>query len=352
MSIAQRIPLLRSLSDLQAGSDSATTLPITSEADLYLTAQEVRWIGQGLFAVGRWDGSVTLYRYEPRRTPPLRIKGVLAEQDSGGVRMIASFGDGRCASSNGAGCVNVWHVDDPTSTLIHLTYEGSLQSATAGYYLTGDTADYLVVGHDSGFLTTWSVNADGINRIQVMDLRSPKTANPWGLQTIYGIAAAPGGANVVTAADNGDLCVIDPVAGMLLSRTRYDQNAQRGLNDVSTLGKYVATVNCAVGSTQPNLWLFQAQADFSLELLDSKILRNDSSLPQVFAFCVRLCQDAEGPVWFVATEEGLLWSGRIVEDQLTILGNQVVASHYGAALAVEDGFLVVAGDALHVYRID
>jgi Amino-transferase class IV len=180
----------------------------------------------------------------------------------------------------------------------------------------------------------------------------PNPANPWGLQTIYGIAAVPSGANILTAANNGDLCVIDPVAGMLFSRTRCDQNAQRGLNDVSALGDYVITVNCAVGSTQPNLWLFQVQADYSLKLLDSKVLREDSSLPQAFAFCVRLSQVSKEPVWFAATEEGLLWSGRIVGDQLTVLGNQVVVSHYGASLAVESNLLVVAGDALHVYGID
>jgi hypothetical protein len=352
MSVAQRIPVLRSLSELQFGSGSATALPITSEADLYLTAQEVRWTDNGLFAVGRWDGSVTLYSYERSRTPSLRITGALAEQDSDGVRMIASFGDGRCASSNGPGCINVWHINNLNATLIHLTYDGSLQSATAGYYLTLGKAEYLIIGHDSGFLTTWNVASDRIGLMRVVDLRSPKPVNPWGLQTIYGIAPVQGGTSVVTAADNGDLCVVDPVAGALLSRTRYDQNAQRGLNDVSTLGNYVVTVNCAVGSTQPNVWLFQVQADYSLTLVDSKILREDSSLPQVFAFCVCLSQDSQGPIWFVATEEGLLWSGRIVGDRLTVLGSQLVASHYGAALAVEKDLLVVAGDALHVYGIN
>jgi WD40 repeat protein len=348
----QQIPVLRSLADLNATVRvSQTTLPIAAAAALYLTAQEVRWANQTLFAVGRWDGSVTLYNYDDKRSPALCIAGALAEQDSGGVRMIAAFGDGRCASSNGPGCINVWRVEDPDTTLIHLTYNGSLGSATAGQYISHADGDYLIVGHDAGYLTTWRVETDGIDLVRVVDLRAKKPVNPWGLQTIYGIAELPGGTDLITAADSGCLCVLDPVAGAVWSRTVYDENAQRGLNDVSSMNGYVVTVNCAVGSTQPNLWLFQLQPDKALKLLDSKILRLDASLPQVFAFCVRISQAADGLIWFAATEEGLLWVGRIIDDQLTVLGNQVVASHYGAALAVNEDLLVVAGDALHVYAI-
>lgn len=349
--IAAGMPNLRSLNTLIAGGTGYGTVPLSSTAELYMTAQEARWLDDTRFAVGRWDGSATVYEYEPHRQPALKIVAALAEQDSGGVRMIATLPDGRCASSNGPRCINVWHRDDPASTIVHLTYSGKLASATSGLYARFHDRTLLVVGHDSGFLSLWDIEEGRIGLADVMDLRASQTANPWNLQTIYGIALANDDARVVTAADSGDLCVIEPTTASLLSRLRYDVNAKRGLNDVATYGSYVLAVNCAVGSSQSNTWLYALQPDSSLKLLDSVVLRADASLPQVFAFCAEIIADAIGLIFLVATEEGLLWVGRIANDKLAIIGNLSVASHYGAAVASNNGRIVVAGDALHLYTV-
>jgi hypothetical protein len=59
-------------------------------------------------------------RSRGEQCPPqtsISITGALAEQDSGGVQMIAPFLDGRCVSSNGAAGIKTIQLRQSTSHL-------------------------------------------------------------------------------------------------------------------------------------------------------------------------------------------------------------------------------------------
>ncbi len=55
-----------------AGPPVPAPLPLRELGTLYTIAQEVRWLDDTRFAVGRWDGSLTVYDTTPG-TPPLRF---------------------------------------------------------------------------------------------------------------------------------------------------------------------------------------------------------------------------------------------------------------------------------------
>jgi hypothetical protein len=347
----QLIPVLLSRLAVE-GAPTPPPLPLKEAGNLYTIAQEVRWLDGSRFAVGRWDGSLTLYDVVNDVTAPLRIEYAEALPESGGIRMITRLRDGKYASSNGSGAMAVWDAAHPERVETLLRYDAGLGSATTGNTVDAkDGTRYLVAGHDGGQLTIWCVGDEQLQFVKTADIRSPKPANPWGLQTVYAVEPIADDC-VLTAADNGDLCVVEVPSGALVSRLRYNDTAQRGLNDLAVRGNLAVAVNCAVGPADHNTWLFRIESNGSLTGLDKINLRRDPNAAQVFAFCVRIATDEHGLLFIVATEEGLLWVGRIDGTTLNPIGNTTVSSNFGAALACDgDGRLVVVGDHLHMYQV-
>src|SRR5689334_3296197 len=64
--IAPIPPVLRSRQALLEGTQAKelATLPLTQLGTTYNLAQEVRWLDTAHFAVGRWDGTMSIFNFE------------------------------------------------------------------------------------------------------------------------------------------------------------------------------------------------------------------------------------------------------------------------------------------------
>src|SRR5215467_5422434 len=73
---------------LPAGAVLPTALPITADGVTYNMAQEVTWIDERHFAVGRWDGSLSIFAFNESPTQGPVINTVVNTPAFEGVQMI------------------------------------------------------------------------------------------------------------------------------------------------------------------------------------------------------------------------------------------------------------------------
>src|SRR5260370_16770427 len=67
--LSSREPLAaKEISFLSAGTVAPTALPITADGVTYTMAQEATWIDMQHFAVGRWDGSLSVFAFNASPT--------------------------------------------------------------------------------------------------------------------------------------------------------------------------------------------------------------------------------------------------------------------------------------------
>lgn len=328
----------RTTADLLA----AVQLPITSEGVTFDMAQAAAWVDYDHFAVGRWDGSLTLFRFSDARERGPLIAVAASTPSSEGVQMIAWVAPSVFATSNDDATIAVWRPNpawDRLELVSQLRYEANWGAAVSGDAFAHDGGVCLAVGHANGFVSFWcgSAAGDDLALVGSSDVRSSHPANPWSLQHVRGLAAierAGAPTRVVTGSESGDLCVLSVPDGRLLARKRYNDTAQRGINAIAVSGDDVLVANCAVGPDDHNLWLFRHDPESSaLTPRDAVNLRINPDAAQVFNFCVTWAEDAEGRCFFASTEEGALWMGRVAEDRIALVGHQRVTAPLGATLA-------------------
>ena len=218
--------------------------------------------------------------------------------------------------------------------------------------LTVSGQDYLISGHENGFVLLWSKMQDGTFKLaKAIDAKSPlPPANPWGLRNIRGLAVWRN--YVLTGSEDGDIVALSVPDGNELFRVRYNDKAQRGINNISVLGDLLLVANCAVGSSDKNVWLF----DLSLGkpvLSDAENLAVDLSKSQVFDFDAVLANGQSGPIFFSSTEEGLLWEGDVSGGRLIATGVTKSSPEGASIIAVApDGDLVaVATYAIRLFKV-
>jgi len=188
--------------------------------------------------------------------------------------------------------------------------------------------------------------------LHTIDVRSPDPIpSPYQLKNIRGVERWQPGF-VVTGSEDGDICLINILEGMVVARMRYNECAQRGINDIDSCGDHLLVSNCSVGPDDKNLWLYRVKED-GFELLDSVNLRVDSMRNQVFNFCIDQALVGDKQYFFSATQEGVVWIGFVENDRLVILGKREVSTRIGAALAYEptSRLLAVAGDNIHLFEV-
>jgi hypothetical protein len=341
-------------------------LPIKPSGTTYTMVQELSFVDLSHFAVGRWDGSLSIFKFTESTSQGPVISKVVNAPSSEGVQMITWLSPTRFASSNDAGSMIVWSSPSGLWTDLSaeqtLSYDISLGVANSGSSVTliNSTSIYLVVGHESGFLSIWQGEPDGqgFQFLKKLDLRSPHPVNPFGLQNIRGVSLLSITADqaiIVTGSENGNICVISIPDGSVLSTTVFNPKAQRGINSICTFGQNLLVANCAVGQSDKNLWYYQIDGNnWSVNLCDSINLQKDPSLAQVFNFDVIWGYYSKGFCWYASTEEGLLWMGGIQNnEQLTIIGYQPVTAKLGAALGMTvDGNLAMAGYDLYAFNTE
>lgn len=338
---------------LPAGSVAPSALPITPDGVTYTMAQEATWIDMQHFAVGRWDGSLSIFSFNNSPTEGPIITKAVNTPALEGVQMITWLAPGVFASSNDESSIIVWSSPSGAWTdleaIASLRYDLSLGVANSGDTVVLGNVLYLAVGHANGFVSLWSGNVDGtrLQFVTAIDVRNPHPTNPWGLHNIRGISSIfwdNSRGYIATGSEDGYICVLRLPDGGIMSQTVYNPGAQRGINSVAAFGQNLLIANCAVGPTDKNLWYFWIDGnDFSVSLKDSTNLRVNPSAPQVFNFCTiwGLFENQVG--FFSSTEEGALWAGTInANQQINVVGYQTVFGELGSALAFNiNGDLVV-----------
>jgi hypothetical protein len=332
------------VSFLAPGALSPAQLPITPDGTTYSMAQEAAWIDPQHFAVGRWDGSLSIFAFNQSQTIGPVITAAVSSPSSEGVQMITWVAPGVFASSNDDGSMVVWNSPsgnwNDLQQIAVLSYEPTFGDANSGSSFNIGNTLYLIVGHANGYVTIWSggIDGTGLALVTSVNVQSSHPVNPWNLYNVRGVAPilwTDSVGYVVTGSEDGDLCVIEVPSGSILSRTVYNPTAQRGINSIATLGQNLLVANCSVGSDDKNLWYYWIDADdWSITLRDSTNLKVNPDAPQVFNFDVIWAQYSGGICFFSSTEEGALWMGTITSDQtLSVFGYQTVTTPLGSALA-------------------
>jgi WD40 repeat protein len=332
---------------LDAQQQGVSTLPLTQNGTTYNLAQVVRWLDGSSFAVGRWDGTMSIFEFETAPFVGPLVTAAVNTPSSQGVQMITSLPSMTLATSNDSGSILLWAT--PTGNWKDLrlratvSYDPSLGVATSGAWLPVGRPSTLAVGHDSGYLSLWSF--DPVKRAlklgKVVGIQNPNPVNPFGSHVVYGLCpllSSGPDATVVAGSDDGYVSIVRVLSGAVLSQTVFNPSAQRGINSVSASGDRLLVANCSVGAEDHNLWYFSVDlSTWALTLLDSINLIIDPTEIQSFNFDTIWGQYSGGPCWFAGTEEGALWMGT-ADSTLHLIGYEGLADGaIGAALDYTSG---------------
>lgn len=324
------------------GTQVTGTLPLTQHGTTFNLAQAVRWLDGQHFAVGRWDGTMSIFEFETAPFVGPMVTAAVNTPSAQGVQMIAPMPHGVVATSNDWGSLSLWAApsDDWAGLRLrsNVSYDPALGVATSGVWLPAGNPSTLAVGHDSGFLSLWAYDPTRrtLRLIRTVDVRNPQPVNPWGSHVMYGmcpLVPSGAGASIVAGSDDGYVSIVRVPSGTILSQTVFNPAAQRGINSVSAFGNQLLVANCSVGADDDNLWYFAIDpATWNLTLLDSMNLIIDPLEIQSFNFDTIWGRYSGGACWFAGTEEGALWMGT-ADSGLNLIGNQPLADGaIGAAL--------------------
>lgn len=355
---------LRSLAALPAGS-VATALPLADAGTTYTMAQEAAFIDDLHYAVGRWDGTLSLFAFtDSPAQGPVIAKAVNSPAQEG-IQAIVPLGANLFATSNDDASVLVWGSVSGNWTDLTvaatLTYDPSLGVANSGATVSSNGMPTLVIGHANGFVSVWQrAVGTGSNwsLAHTIDVRAAQPVNPWGLHNVRGVAAVAlgdGQGYVITGSEDGNLTVIRVSDGIVLSTTVYNPAAQRGINSLAVMGDLLLVANCAVGAADSNLWCYTIDPNgWTITPTDKTTLRIDPNAAQVFNFDVIFAALDGAPIqFFCSTEEGALWMGEVVPGgMLSIIGyNFIGTANLGSALCISGTRIAATGYDLHEYLL-
>jgi predicted heme/steroid binding protein len=350
------------VSFLPQGISAPAPLPIAADGTTYGMAQEAAWLDGTHFAVGRWDGSLSIFSFNDSKTAGPVITKAINTPAFEGVQSITRLAPSLFASSNDDASLCIWSSPSKFWTDIEartLSYPQEWGAVNSGDAFVAEDILFFVAGHANGFVSIWEGGPDGIHlRLRrAVELRNPHPTNPWDLHNIRGVSVIGTDdrqSYVVTGSEDGYVCIVRVGDGAVLSKTVYNPAAQRGINSVAVMGRRLLVANCSVGLDDKNLWYYEIDAaDWSIRFKENSNLRVDPSAPQVFNFCTKWGWYDDAPCFFSSTEEGMLWMGVVDRrEQLMLLGCQLVYGHLGSALAFHPcGKLVVVNYNLYEFLV-
>jgi WD40 repeat protein len=320
-----------------ASGTIAQTPKLAQTGQTFDRAQVSAWINADRVAVGRWDGTLTIFRparaqeYGPVLTQVLTspsLKPVVAVIPVSSTAFVISNGDDSLVLCSGDGKM--------FSCPVAVSYDAKLGTVESGTVVSEDQRVLLVTGHAQGYVATWLVEAGRVKPIQQVLTRSTNPIpSPYQLWDVRGIVPWKNGI-VVAGSEDGDLFLFDTRSAQVLARMRYNAGAQRGINSLALSGDSLLVSNCSVGKADKNLWLFRLQGNKIIPE-DSLNLVQDTTRKQVFDFSTQLGNFDGNLYFFASTEEGLVWLGLVSNDKLQSLASLKVVSEGGATLALEPG---------------
>jgi len=318
--------------------------PISTE---FTRVQSGDWINSDVFAVGRWDGTLTVFRmpHEGEYTPVLL--GTLSTSKGDGVEMLLATFDGYLIYSDTISQLGVWNVREKSKPAL-FPYAENLGTANSALVFSDNDESMLVTGHANGFIALWRYDSGNLSFVRAIDLRSDNPINsPYPLKNIRGLAHWKNNL-IITGSEDGDISVVNINNDQVIFRTRYNATAQRGINNISVIADNLLLANCSVGSDDYNLWLYKL-SDRGIELKDSINLIKDTSRHQSFNFDADLFEDTGVLRFLASTEEGILWAGRVEDSTLVVEKTASVASDGGALIDVAPSNKRILAAARKIY---
>jgi WD40 repeat protein len=318
----------------------------------YERAQVVSWLDSSTFAVSRWDGTLTIFRIpiQGEYGPVLIFDG--AAPSLAPIQMIVPISPTSFVTSNDDHSLELWRKENgaykASATVPHDQKIGIADSGTT-FAFAGKT--WLVTGHEKGFIALWVVDSSGLQAQGTFPVQSSSPIpSPYPLKNIRGVAYWRDGI-VVTGSEDGDLVLFDTTKGAVISRSRYNPAAQRGINSISLSGDNLVVANCSVGNDDKNLWLFQVSRS-GFKMLDAVNLKKNAQLPQVFDFSTQLLNMGSQTLFITSTEEGLLWLGSLDQQHLKPIDSTQVSPSGGVAISVNGNGHAIASVAFDIQLVD
>lgn len=326
------LALLPSTTTLLRGQD----IQLKPVGTTYARAQVATWLDDLHFAVGRWDGTLTIFRTPQSGEfgPVLIFDGLTPSVQP--VQMVLAVTPATFITSNDDHSLAVWKSQDAHYSVLQVAnYDKSLGIANSATQFDWQNKKWIVTGHEQGIIAIWECNANGTLALrQTLSITSPNPIpSPYPLKNIRGVEHWKDGI-VVTGSEDGDIVAIDVSLGKVLFRSRYNPSAQRGINGVSVRDDLLLVSNCSVGNADENLWLFEI-SDGGFKKLDAINLKKNQQLPQVFDFSAILGSSGSGVIFLASTEEGLLWLGTVSSGKLATVTSTQVSPTGGAALSFD-----------------
>lgn len=299
--------------------------------EVFCLAQTALWLNDTTLAVGKWDGTLTIFNFNETLT----LAQVLTPPHKEGVTAIEKLDHDCFISSDGPSTLAFWIKEKKEGYRLHASYcfdetYGSIDSAL---FHKAAATPQLITGHSNGYLLIWSYLNHTLHLENVIDLRSNQPIDsPYPLLNIRKIVPWKNGI-VITGSEEGDLCMVDCNSCQLLYRQRYNPNAKRGINDLAISNDLLLLANCSLGPSDQNLWLYRIEKDRFI-YLDATHLIADRSRQQVFNFNVALLSNQNNTYFLSSTGENLIWHGVIENESFKKMKFQKNSLNGGAVLAV------------------
>lgn len=299
----------------------------------YERAQVLDWLNDSTFAIGRWDGSITVFRIPASGEYGPVITQAFAAPSGHGVEMLVAVDDKTLVASDGLDRLALWSrsaPNGPLSFVQNLPYDPKFGTANCATVATINGQIRLISGHENGYILIWRrPTGDSFELVDALDIHSSAPiSSPIPLRNVRGLVAWKDD-YIITGSEDGDVVGIKLSEKREVFRTRYNASAQRGINSISLLGNWLLVSNCSVGASDKNIWLFDLSSGQPV-LHDSQNLILDTQRSQVFNFDAILIDFTPGV--FSSTEEGPLRQGKIDGDRLVITGVTRIAPDGGAIL--------------------
>lgn len=287
----------------------------------YIQSQTLEWLDAEHFAVGRWDGTVSVY-YVPFNSTESgpQIVQTMTTPSRRGIEMLAMLPTGDLAISNNESSMALWRWDEDqyrfAGTVLYDPLAGMFNS---GCNVTAGPDEWYVSGHANGSIIRWKIDGSQMIPQAEIDIRSlDPIQSPYQIKNVRGIVHWRDGI-VITGDEDGDLCMIDILSGRILHRIRYNMDAQRGINGLAICGDQLLVTNCVVGTKEHNFWLFHLDRDGFTPVV-SRYVCTSPVLPDIFSMDAVLMNDEDNLTHFyISTGEGLIWHGTIEEDSIQVL---------------------------------
>lgn len=284
----------------------------TNTTTTYNYCQSLKWLDEYRFAIGRFDGTLSIFDIRDKDNG-FTASQVLLNEDHSQITTIEPTKHNMTFISNGKGSINLLSYDGSSYYWANrLDFDLSFGEFNSGCEINFNDEDYFVSGHENGYIVIWKWDGEKYIEDGYMDIRSKNPIEAeFMIKNIRGVKPYKD-ATVITACEDGDLALIDIVKKEEIFRMRYRKDAKLGMNGLSISGEYLLSSNCTNGN-EPNLNLYRLK-DNKIIPLDNIYLAKDKDRKNIYGVTIDFYENR----FTISTSEYYIWFGEVVDDELKV----------------------------------